>query len=250
MNEDKESATGRQYKAALIIIGNEILSGRTEDKNINHIAQKLEARGVTLTEARVIPDREDRIIETIHAFQKEVDYIFTTGGIGPTHDDITTESVAKALGVELEQNQDAYEALDDHYGPENLTEARLKMTMVPVGAKLIPNPVSAAPGFVLDNVFVMAGVPQIMRAMLDHVLDNLKGGAVIHSNTLIARIPESAIAGELAEIQKKWPQIEIGSYPNFSRKDFGVSVVLRSIDEAAIDEASVEVDALIKSKGG
>jgi molybdenum cofactor synthesis domain-containing protein len=250
MSNSSQSSDQKQYRAALVIIGNEILSGRTEDKNINYIAQKLSERGIKLREVRVIPDVEHKIIGVIRSFTQEYDYIFTTGGIGPTHDDITGESVAKAFDVKLEQNQDAYETLADHYGPENLTDARLKMTMVPKGAKLIPNPVSGAPGFVINNVFVMAGVPQIMRAMLDHVLGSLKGGPLILSRTLTCRLPESVMADELAEIQERWPQVEIGSYPNFGRKDFGLSVVLRGIDQKFINDAAAEVDALMREKGG
>lgn len=250
MSGTSRTAAQRQYRAALVVIGNEILSGRTEDKNINWIAKKLAERGIKLREVRVIPDQEHKIVAAVDSFRKEFDYVFTTGGIGPTHDDITAQSVAKAFNVPLEQNQDAYETLADHYGPENLSDARLKMTMVPQGAKLISNPVSAAPGFVMENVFVMAGVPQIMRAMLDDVVGTLDGGPLILSRTLTCRLPESVMADELAQIQKRWPDVEIGSYPNFGRKDFGVSIVLRGTDEAVINAAMAEVDALMREKGG
>lgn len=243
-------AEKQRFKAALIIIGNEILSGRTADKNINWIAQKLTAHGVKLHEVRVIPDVEARIVEAVQALRSQVDYIFTTGGIGPTHDDITSECIAKACGVALEQNGDAYEILEGHYGPQHLTPARLKMAMIPVGAELIPNPVSSAPGFVIDNIFVMAGVPQIMQAMLDHVLVTLKGGHVVLSRTLTCALPESVLAEELTAIQQQWRDVEIGSYPSFSRNDFGVSIVLRSEDEGILDRAAKDVEELIVEKGG
>ena len=247
--KDMTEIEGKRYKAALVVIGNEILSGRTADKNINWIATKLSSHGVKLDEVRVIPDIKERIISTIHELQGQVDYIFTTGGIGPTHDDITSESIAEACGVAIEQNEDAYAILENHYGPEHLTTARLKMAMIPVGAELIPNPVSSAPGFVIDHIFVMAGVPQIMQAMLDHVLMTLKGGAVVLSRTLTCHLAESVLAEELTEIQKRWPQIEIGSYPSFSRKDFGVSIVLRTEDAEALELASREVEIMMVSKG-
>ncbi len=226
------------YSAALIIIGNEILSGRTQDINTSWIAGKLTASGIHLVEVRVVPDLEDKIIAALDALRKTVDYVFTTGGIGPTHDDMTSETLAKAFAVPLERNGEAYKMLCAHYGEENITDARSKMAMIPKTAELIPNPVSGAPGFILGNVYVMAGVPSIMQAMFDYVLPALRGGAVVKSNTVESSLPESALAGYLAELQEAYPQVDIGSYPNFKKGDLGVSAVLRSSDEKALREAS------------
>jgi molybdenum cofactor synthesis domain-containing protein len=235
-------------KAAIIIIGNEILSGRTQDKNINHIAVKLTEQGIRLVEVRVIPDIEEKIIAAIHELKDGVDYIFTCGGIGPTHDDITAECVAKAFGVELEMHSQAYAILEAHYGVEQFTDARKKMAKIPVGADLILNPVSAAPGFVINHVYVMAGVPRIMQAMLDNILVTLKGGDVVHSLTVSSSLPESAIAQELGEIQLRWPEIDIGSYPYFKDGNFGVSVVLRGVDEEMLGQAAAQVQMLVDLK--
>ncbi len=235
-------------KAAVIIIGNEILSGRTQDKNINHLAVKLGEQGIRLTEVRIIPDIEDRIIATIHDLKKSVNYIFTCGGIGPTHDDITAECVAKAFNVPLETNPEAYAILEKHYGAGEFTPPRQKMAKIPRGASLILNPVSSAPGFVIEDVYVMAGVPRIMQAMLDNVLVNLRGGDVVHSRTVSSPLPESRIAEALGDIQAKWPDIEIGSYPYFKDGGFGVSVVLRGTDESKLDTAAKQVEEMIKIK--
>lgn len=239
----------KQYKAAIIVIGNEILSGRTQDKNIQYIAEKLGAGGVVLSEVRIIPDIEARIIATVNEVRTQVDYVFTTGGIGPTHDDITAECVAKAFGVPYEMNAESYTILEAHYGAENFTPARQKMAMMPKGVGLIPNPVSAAPGFVIGNVYVMAGVPRIMQAMLDHILSSLQGGAVIQSKTVTADLPESTIAIGLGEIQSQWPQVDIGSYPFFKDGKVGVSVVLRSTDEKSLGRATQDVQALMGVHG-
>lgn len=217
----------QRYTAAVMVVGNEILSGRTLDKNTQWIAERLGMRGIILREARVIPDEEDVIIKTLNELRARETYIFTTGGIGPTHDDITAASVAKAFGVAIERNQEAYQTLLDYYGPQELTEARARMALIPVGASLIPNPVSGAPGFIMDNVHVMAGVPRIMQAMLDHVLQNIKGGALVLSNTITCALPESVIAKALAELQQEYRMVEIGSYPHFKLGALGLSVVLR-----------------------
>ena len=235
----------KEYKAAMIVIGNEILSGRTQDSNINYLANKLVECGVTLSEVRIVPDIEAAIIGAIHDLKGAVDYIFTTGGIGPTHDDITSMSVAKALGVELEIHQDAYDILLSHYGEEGLTPARLKMAKVPAGATLIPNPVSGAPGFRIENIHVMAGIPRIMQAMTDHVCMTLQGGAVVQSRTVTCTLTESVIAERLEDIQEEYPQVDIGSYPYYKDGAPGVNIVLRSADQDALDAAerriSVEV---------
>jgi len=230
--------------SALIIIGNEILSGRTQDKNIQVVAEAMAAHGVPLAEVRVVPDVEDKIVETINTLRSEFDYVFTTGGIGPTHDDITAASVAKAFGVEFGRHQGAYDVLLDFYGTEKLTEARASMADMPVhqDIDLIRNPVSAAPGFRIENVFVMAGVPSIMKAMLDHVVEMITSGAPMLSRTIMVNSPESEVAAVLGQAQEKHTEIDIGSYPQYKDGHWGVSVVLRGVDEDALKVAG---DALL-----
>ena len=228
--------------AALLIIGNEVLSGRTQDKNTSWLASQLCDMGIVLQEVRIIPDKEDIIVETLNALRKTVNYVFTTGGIGPTHDDITAESVAKAFGVSLERNQDAYQALLHHYKDEaELTKARLKMAMIPQGAELIDNPVSGAPGFCIENVYVMAGVPKIMQGMFHGVRPVLEAGKPILSETIACDLAESVIAGALQIVQDKYPSIDIGSYPSYRDGKPHVSIVLRGTDEQDIQSSVQEV---------
>lgn len=245
-----DKSSDKQYRAALIVIGNEILSGRTQDKNINYIAVALGENGISLAEVRIVPDIEGKIIEAIRDLRDVYDYVFTTGGIGPTHDDITSESVAKAFDVPWEVHPQAYEILETHYGVDDFTSARQKMAMTPRGATLIANPVSAAPGFVIGNVYVMAGVPKIMQAMMDDIVQGLKGGAVIQSRTVSSPLPESVIAQGLGEIQGRWPHVDIGSYPFFQNGAVGVSIVLRSVDEDVLGKAEAEVQALVDRRPG
>ncbi len=235
----------REYKAAMIVIGNEILSGRTQDLNVNYIAKKLVDRGVSLAEVRVVSDVEAAIINAIHDLKDSVDYIFTSGGIGPTHDDITAASVAKAFDVDLEINAEARAILLDHYGEDGLTPQRLEMAKVPVGASLIPNHVSGAPGFVIGNVHVMAGVPRICHVMMDHIVTGLKGGAVVRSRTVECMLGESIIAKHLGDLQGKWPDVDIGSYPYFEDGIPGVNIVLRSSDETGLASAEADVIAMV-----
>lgn len=239
----------KTYKAALIIVGNEILSGRTKDANTPWIAERLNERGVVLDEVRIIPDDENKIAETVNALRPHFDYIFTTGGIGPTHDDITAASIAKAFGVKFERNAEAYKILEDHYGADEVTPARARMAMIPDGASLIPNPVSAAPGFIIGNVHVMAGVPRIMQGMLEHVLPMLKGGTPLLANTITCEMPESQLAADMTALQEKFPDISIGSYPHFRAGSFGLSVVLRGTDQSALKQASEELIAAIQAHG-
>lgn len=238
-------------KAALVIIGNEILSGRTTDKNTNWIAEKSVQHGIALVEVRVVTDREDKIIRAINDLKDEVDYVFTTGGIGPTHDDITAESVAKAFGVELELNEEALLMLVDHYGsPEEVTEARRKMAMIPKGASLIHNKVSGAPGFVIGNVHVMAGVPRIMHSMFDYLIENvLETGKQVFSNNLLCSRQESEIAPKLKDIQDAFPDVEIGSYPHYRDGQSSVSVVLRSTEKESLKRATERVLAAVETLG-
>ncbi len=237
-------------KSSLIIIGNEILSGRTQDKNTGYIAEQMTMRGVPLAEVRVVPDIEGKIIEAVNALRREYDYVFTTGGIGPTHDDITAASVAKAVGVEFERHEGAYQALLDYYGPEELTEARATMADMPRGASLIDNPVSGAPGFKIENVYVMAGVPRIMQAMLGNVINEIAQGETIFSNTVGCNLQESVVAKALGEVQARFESVDIGSYPSFRGGELTVSIVLRGTDQSAIVAATKEVLSLIAEHDG
>lgn len=236
--------------AALLIIGNEILSGRTQDTNTQNIAERLTNHGIRLIQVRVVPDIKDIIIHHVSELKGKADYLLTTGGIGPTHDDITAESIAEAFGVELELNPEARAMLLAHYGNESdLTDARLKMAMIPQGAGLIKNPVSGAPGFIMENVYTMAGVPRIMLSMLDEILAMVKTGPKILSNSVSCNLGESAVAEGLENIQKQYDDVEIGSYPHYRAGTLGLSLVLRSTDPARLDEATLKVVALIRSLG-
>lgn len=233
-------------KAALIIIGNEILSGRTQDKNLSYLANWLNEIGIQLSEVRVIRDEEKVIIDTVNHLRSEYDYVFTTGGIGPTHDDITSLSIARAFGVELEVNDKALSILKEYYKDGELTEARMKMTMIPVGAELVDNPVSKAPGFKMDNVFVMAGIPSIMQGMLEGARRFLKGGDVVKSMSIDVFTPESNVAQELTDLQKKYNDVEIGSYPFSKDNRFGTTLVMRSSDEKRLQQCDEELKELMK----
>lgn len=236
-------------KAALIIIGNEILSGRTQDTNTQFIAQKLSGRGISLAEVRVVPDIEARIVEAVNEIRTKVDYVFTTGGIGPTHDDITAASVARAFGTKVAPDPHARRVMEEHYGTTDLSEPRLKMAMIPVGAKLIPNPVSGAPGFIIENVHVMAGVPRIMQAMLENILPLLKQGAPILSNTVGCSLRESEIAEKLTALQDRFSDIDIGSYPQYRQGPNSLSLVLKSTKPERLKMATLELMDIIKSLG-
>lgn len=240
----------KSLTAALVIIGNEILSGRTQDTNTQWIGEKLNQRGVRLIEVRVVADNEAAIIHAVNDLRGKVDYLMTTGGIGPTHDDITSESIAKAFGVTLHIHPEARDILENYYGKDELTEPRLKMAQVPVGATLIENPVSAAPGFKIGNVHVMAGVPRIMQAMLEHVIQTFETGAPILSNTVTCSLGESKIAEDMGALQKKYPNVEIGSYPHYRGGTFGLSLVLRSTENAVLNKATYELIEIIRSHGG
>lgn len=237
--------------ACLLIIGNEILSGRTKDANLPWLAEQLNAIGVRLMEARVIPDVEPVIVRTVNEVRTIFDYVFTTGGIGPTHDDITAECIAKAFGVKLIQHPEALARLKAHYAnPADLNAMRLRMANIPEGATLIDNPVSRAPGFQVGNLFVMAGVPQIMQAMFDGVKHRLKGGAPMLSRTVRAALPEGALAEGLASLQGQYAELEIGSYPSFRMGALpSVAIVLRGTDAHRIAEAVEALKALMRHLG-
>jgi molybdenum cofactor synthesis domain-containing protein len=240
----------RIVTAAVLVIGNEILSGRTRDANLNYLAIGLTEIGIRLLEARVVPDVEARIIATLNELRATYDHVFTTGGIGPTHDDITSACVAKAFGVALLRNERAVDLLTRHYGgPEHLTEARLRMAHVPVGAQLIDNPVSAAPGFQLGNVYVLAGVPRICQAMFDGLKGRLVGGDKVLALTVSAHIGEGVIAKDLGLLQQRYDDLDIGSYPYFRQGRYGASFVLRGTSRARLEAAAVELRSIIRNLG-
>jgi molybdenum cofactor synthesis domain-containing protein len=231
--------------AAILVIGDEILSGRTKDQNIGYIAEYMTRIGVELREVRVVPDIEDEIVAAVNALRARFTYVFTTGGIGPTHDDITAECVAKAFGVSIDVDERAVEALLTRMKREDLNEMRLRMCRIPAGASLIDNPVSAAPGFRLGNVFVMAGVPRIMHAMLDNVAPTLETGVKIISETVEAGLPEGVYAAGLKEIAERNPDLSIGSYPSFGAQGVKNQIVLRGKDLALLAQGRADVEALI-----
>ena len=234
-------------KASLIIIGNEILSGRTQDKNLSYLANWLNEIGIQLSEVRVIRDEEEIIVETVNHLRSVYDYVFTTGGIGPTHDDITSLCIAKAFGVDLEVNSGALSILKEYYKDGELTDARMKMTMMPKGSELIENPISRAPGFKMENVFILAGIPSIMQGMLEGARKYLKGGDVVKSKSIDIFTPESSVADVLTNLQKKYTDVEIGSYP-FSRDNrFGTSLVMRSSNLTKLDACDTELKDLMKN---
>ncbi|MCH7888533.1 MAG: competence/damage-inducible protein A [Proteobacteria bacterium] len=238
--------------AALIIIGNEILTGRTRDANLPYLAKRLDGIGVRLREVRVVPDDEAAIAAAVNELRAAHDYVFTTGGVGPTHDDITAASLAKAFGVPVERNAGAVALLEAYYAGSDLdlNEARLTMADMPAGAELIDNPVSGAPGFRIENVFVMAGVPEIMQAMFEALRPLLKGGAPVHSRTVTVDLPEGAIAATLEDVQSRNAGVEIGSYPFYRSRAFGVKLVLRAVDEARLAAATAELIDALAGLGG
>ena len=233
-------------KAALIIIGNEILSGRTKDKNLAYLAEWLNEIGIQLYEVRVIRDDEKEIIDCVNLLRKKYDYVFTTGGIGPTHDDITTESIAKAFNVKLETNPEALKILQSYYKEGELNEARLKMTLLPKGAELVENPVTKAPGFKMENVFVMAGIPSIMQGMLEGAKAFLKTGNKMTSKSIDVFMPESYVAEELSKMQDNYPEVEIGSYPFNKEGQFGTSLVMRSANLDTLERCASDVAKMVK----
>ena len=245
MNEASKTPT-----ACVLIIGNEILSGRTQDTNLNYIAKGLAERGVRLREARVIPDIEATIISVVNEVRARYDYVFTTGGIGPTHDDITAECIAKAFGVKLVLNEEIRQMMLARYPAGGLNEARLRMAHTPEGASLVPNPIQGPPGFRMGNVIVMAGVPRIAQGMFDAIKHELNGGPPILSRTVNCPLPEGVVAKGLGEIQGRYTDLDIGSYPTFGRGIPETNLVLRGIDPVRLAAAAEEVAALVKSLGG
>lgn len=236
--------------AAIVIIGNEILSGRTKDINLPWLGEQLSAMGIQLLEGRIVPDVPEAIIEAVNTVRKRYDYVFTTGGIGPTHDDITSGCIAQAFGVSLIRHPDAEAVLRVHYKPEDINEARLKMADVPEGATLVANPVSAAPGYRIGNVYVFAGVPRIMQAMFDNIRHELQTGAPIESRSVTTLLTEGTIAQGLEDIQNRYPDVSIGSYPMIRDGKLGTSLVLRSTNIPVLEKACNEVQALVVSLNG
>jgi len=236
--------------ACVLIIGNEILSGRTPDANLAFLAKGLTEIGIRLREARVIPDDNDVIVSTVNAVRAAFDYVFTTGGIGPTHDDITARSVADAFGVALIVHPEAKRLLETHYPPGQLNEARMRMAMVPEGAVLLPNPISRAPGFQIGNVFVLPGVPSIMQGIFEQLRHRLVGGTKMLSSSVSCHLGEGTLANDLGALQARYPDLEIGSYPYFRRGDFGVTLVLRGTEKVRLAAAVEELNTLIRTLGG
>jgi molybdenum cofactor synthesis domain-containing protein len=239
----------RAVTAALLIIGNEILSGRTQDRNLAFLGAQLADRGIRLAEARVIPDEKATIVAQVDELRARHQYLFTTGGIGPTHDDITAECVADAVGRPLIEHPEARAILDQRYGPQGLTAARLRMARTPEGASLIENPVSKVPGFRIGNVYVMAGIPEVMQAMFESIAHELTGGPPLITATLVAELPEGDLAGPLGELQARYPDIEMGSYPFFGQRRYGASLVLRATDRARLSGALDELRQMVRDLG-
>ena len=240
----------RIYTAAVVVIGNEILSGRTQDRNVAFLGRRLAEQGVRLQEVRIVRDTFEAIGNAVNALRADYDYVFTTGGIGPTHDDITSEAVARAFGVAFGRNPEAEAILRAYYRPEDATEARLGMADTPVGAILIDNPVSRAPGFRMENVYVLPGVPDILQAMFENLAGSLAGGRPVVSSSIAANLPEGALAGPLGAIQAANPEVEIGSYPFFRGGRLGASLVVRGADGDAVRAATGAVRAMIVALGG
>jgi len=237
-----------KVNAAILIIGNEILSGRTQDTNTSTIALWLNSIGVKVQEVRVIPDIEQTIIDTVNSLKKSNDYVFTTGGIGPTHDDITAESISKAFDLKYEINKEAFKILESYYKLGEFNEGRQKMVWMPKDAKLILNPTSGAPGFNVENVFCLPGVPSILKSMLGGLKNEIVGGEPILSHTINLRTVESEIAKSLTDVQNKNKDIEIGSYPFFQAGKLGVSIVIRSEDKSKIDNCSEQILDFVNKK--
>ena len=241
--------SGEAVSAAVLVIGDEILSGRTQDTNLVYLAKFLAAIGIDLREARVIPDVEAEIVEAVNVLRARYSYVFTTGGIGPTHDDITADSIAKAFGVGIDYHPEALAMLGARYKPGEFNEMRKRMARIPDGASLIRNSVSTAPGFRIGNVFVMAGVPMIMRAMMEDVAPGLRRGTVVTTVTVSARIAEGRLAAPLARIQEGHKMVAIGSYPFYAEDGFGVQLVVRGRNPEDVEAAAQEIEAAIRAEG-
>jgi len=241
-----------EKSAAMLVIGDEILSGRTQDTNTNYIARFLAALGIDLREVRVVGDVEEEIVAALNALRARYDLIFTTGGIGPTHDDITADAVAKAFEVGIGYHPDAYALLEARYPPGEFNDMRKRMARVPYGAALVTNSVSGAPGFHIGNVYVLAGVPMVMRAMMEGLASELPRGQTVQSVTIEADIAEGVIAPGLALVQKAHRHVAIGSYPFYREggtKPFGAQLVVRGRDGAAVESAAATIEQMLRDLG-
>jgi molybdenum cofactor synthesis domain-containing protein len=239
----------RIVTAAVIIIGNEILSGRTQDTNLRDIALTLGQWGVRVREARVVPDVEATIVAVVNELRARHDYVLTTGGIGPTHDDITAACIAKAFGVPLIEHPDIAAMIRRRESPPEIMASRLRMALVPQGAGLIENSTGGPPGFFIDNVYVMAGIPAVMRVMLPNLATRLKGGAVLQSRSITVYLGESAIAAPLSKLQADYPEVDIGSYPFTRDGRYGTTLVMRSTDVQLLDTVRTKLAELIVTAG-
>jgi molybdenum cofactor synthesis domain-containing protein len=235
--------------ACVLIIGNEILSGRTQDINLNHIALTLGEWGIRVREARVIPDVEELVVEAVNATRTSYDYVFTTGGIGPTHDDITAECIARAFDVDLVISPEIAAIIEQRPAPPDVMTARMRMARIPRGATLIDNLTGGPQGFRMDNVFVMAGIPRVMQAMLASLEGKLRAGPAVRSRSVTAYLGESQIATDLGTIQARYPEIDLGSYPFLRGDRYGTSLVMRGTDELQLDAMLEEVKAAIVAAG-
>jgi molybdenum cofactor synthesis domain-containing protein len=243
--------TSKTVTACLLIIGNEILSGRTKDANLQFLALELNKLGIRLVEARVIPDIEQTVVDTVNEVRKKFDYVFTTGGIGPTHDDITADCIAKAFGVGISEHPEAVARMTKHYGdPALFTPARRRMARVPHGGTLVDNPVSVAPGFQMENVFTFAGIPKVAEAMFQSMKHRLVGGDPVLSRSVRTNLPEGIIAEPLGALQKRYEDLDIGSYPAFRNGKPSVSLVLRGTDDARLAAAATELMDTIRKMNG
>ena len=232
--------------ASVLVIGDEILSGRTKDQNIGFIAEFLTELGIDLNEVRVVPDKMKQIVDAVNSLRRNYDYVFTTGGIGPTHDDITADSIASAFQVGIDYDQRAIDILKKHYAENQFNEARMRMTRIPFGAELINNPISFAPGFQIENVFVMAGVPAIMQAMMNEIAPLLTKGAKMLSHTIDSKLPEGIVANTIKEIQDKNAGVSIGSYPYFDGKHAVTNLVIRTRNQSTLDKVKNETETAIQ----
>ena len=244
-----ESPEPALVTAAVLIIGNEILSGRTQDTNLAYLARKLNEYGIQIRQARVVPDVERDIVEAVNALRERHDYVFTTGGIGPTHDDITAECIAAAFGVDLVLSPEIAAILERRPAPPEIMAARMRMARIPRGAGLIDNPLGP-PGFYIGNVYVMAGIPRIMQQMVDSLEGKLRRGATVRSRSVTAYLPESQIARRLGQIQDEHPRIDVGSYPFQREGRYGTTLVMRGIDAAELDATLDAVSRMIVELGG
>ena len=234
--------------AAIIVIGNEILSGRTQDINVSFLSKWLNEIGIRVEEVRIIEDKEKSIVDCIIEIKNKFKYVFTTGGIGPTHDDITSKSVAKAFNRKYDFHKEAYDILEKYYTSEKFSEGRKKMAKIPQGASLIYNPSSGAPGFIVENIFCLPGVPSILKSMVEGLKNKIAGGKKILSQTISVETVESEIANSLEDVQNQFKNVEIGSYPFFRLGKIGVSIVIRSTEKNQIDDCYKQIVSFLKNK--